>query len=233
MRKRAFDLFVVSLAALAWIPVVLLTTAVALVASGRPVFYRSRRWVGPRQIITMAKFRVMVVDANRVKAPVECGRFLNTPSDSPLYTPLGRVLERLGITELPQLIHVLRGEMSVVGARPLTDDVRDCLGETHGYIDDRWLTPAGLTGPPQLVGREMLTDAQRLQLESAYSRAAVQRYRARLDFLILLYTVLIVLRLRKPMTFEQAMTLVHGKPRPARERQLVAARESDVTLAVD
>lgn len=211
MRKRVFDVVVISLAAIVWVPVVLLTAAAVLVLSGRPVFYRSRRWVGPGRIITMAKFRVMVRDADRVQAPVEAGRFLNTPQDSPLYTPVGRVLERLGITELPQFVHVLKGEMSIVGARPLTDAVRDCLRATHPYVDERWTTPAGLTGLPQLVGRQALTDAQRLQLEAAYSRRALERYSMLTDFMILLHTVLIVLGVRRPMTFEEALAI--GAPR--------------------
>ena len=103
--------------------------------------------------IEMVKLRVMVPDANKVTAPVEAGRFLNTPPDSPLYTPIGRLLDRLGLNEIPQFIHVLRGDMSIVGARPLTDVVRDALSELHGDIDSRWVTPAGLTGLPQLIGR--------------------------------------------------------------------------------
>jgi lipopolysaccharide/colanic/teichoic acid biosynthesis glycosyltransferase len=209
VKKRLFDVVVVSLAALAWVPVVAITSIAVLLLSGRPVFYRSRRWVSANQAITMAKFRVMIRDADKVTSPVEAGRFLNTPSGSPLYTGIGRVLERLGLTELPQLFHVLRGEMTIVGPRPLTDVVRNCLLEQHPDLDLRWANePAGLTGLPQLVGREDLTDTQRLLLEEAYDRMAGSRYRITTDFMILLYTVLIVIRLKKPMTFEQALSMV-------------------------
>ncbi|NHA01527.1 sugar transferase [Nocardioides sp. W3-2-3] len=91
----------------------------------------------------------MIRDANKVVAPIEAGRFLNTPADSPLYTPVGRILDGLGLNEIPQFIHVLKGEMSIVGARPLTDVVRDALMEQHEDLDGRWETPAGLTGLPQ------------------------------------------------------------------------------------
>lgn len=213
MKKRLFDVVVVSLAAVSWVPIVVVTSLAVLVFSGRPVFYRSRRWVGPTRAITMLKFRVMVRDAHKVVSPVEAGRFLNTPADSPLYTSVGRILERLGLTELPQLLHVLRGHMTIVGPRPLTDVVRDCLFEQHPDLDQRWTNgPAGLTGLPQLIGREALTDSQRLSLEEAYDAMAGSRYRVTTDFLILLYTVLIVLGVKKPLSYEAALQLVSRQP---------------------
>jgi lipopolysaccharide/colanic/teichoic acid biosynthesis glycosyltransferase len=219
LRKRLFDVVVITLAAVAWVPVVLLAAVAVLLLSGRPIFYRSQRWVGPGKVIKMVKLRVMVPDADKVKDCDESDLFLNTPPDSPLYTPVGRVLDRLGINEIPQFIHVLRGQMSVVGARPLTDDVRNALLEAHGAIDDRWVSPAGLTGLPQLVGRNALTDQQRLQLESAYSRRVLEGgYRIRTDFMILLSTVLITFGLRKPMTFHEALAV--AEPQRARVCEL-------------
>ncbi|WP_435770474.1 sugar transferase [Nocardioides sp. SYSU DS0651] len=209
--KRMFDIVVVSLAALAWIPVVTMAALAVLVLSGRPIFYRSHRWVGPGVLIQMVKLRVMVPDANKVKDCDETDHFLNTKPDSPLYTPIGRLLDRLGLNEIPQFIHVLRGEMSIVGARPLTEDVRLALVERHRTIDERWQTPAGLTGLPQLVGRSVLTDGQRLELEAAYCRAAVEGYRLRTDFMILLYTVLITFGLKKPMSFTEALAVVQTR----------------------
>lgn len=211
MRKRTFDIVVVCLAAFVWVPVVLLGALAVLVFSGRPIFYRSRRWVGPQTAIQMIKLRVMVRDADKVVAPIDAGRFLNTPPDSPLYTPVGRVLDRLGLNEIPQFVHVLRGEMSIVGARPLTEVVRGALIEQHREIDARWETPAGLTGLPQLVGRLDLTDQQRLALEIAYSRRAATDPSVRLDFMILLYTVLITFGLKKPLSFERAIDVAQPR----------------------
>lgn len=208
-RKRLFDITVVGLAALFWLPVVAFTALLVLVGSGRPVFYRSERWVGIRRRIEMVKFRVMVPDAHTITASREGDHFLNHPEDSPLYTRVGRLLERWGLTELPQFFHVLSGKMSVVGARPLTDAVNEALRSEHTMVDSRFVTPAGLTGPPQLVGRDQLSADERLHLEATYCHTARHGYRFRLDFLILLYTVLTVLHLRKPMTYRQALDLVH------------------------
>lgn len=234
-RKRAFDIVVVSLAAVAWVPVVILTAACVLLLSGRPVFYRSDRSVGPRRVINMVKFRVMVPDAHRIAVASSPDRFLNHPADSPLYTRTGRFLERWGLTELPQFFHVVSGSMSIVGSRPLTSAVDASLRARHPRVDDRYMTPAGLTGPPQLVGRDALTSDERLYLESSYCRAVATGYRFRLDFLILLYTVLIVLKIKRPMTYDEAIGLVHRHGRLVTERYLPMppVRSEEVTLVAE
>lgn len=233
-RKRVFDLVVVSLAALAWVPVVVLTAACVLLLSGRPVFYRSKRSVGARRVINMMKFRVMVPHAHRMSVAAAEDHFLNHPPDSPLYTPTGRFLERWGITELPQLFHVVTGSMSIVGSRPLTHAVHASLRARHAHVDDRFVTRAGLTGPPQLVGREALSADERLHLEASYCRAVRTSYRFRLDFIILLYTVLIVLKVKRPMTYGEALGLVHRHSRPLEEHHLpVPSRADERTLVAD
>ena len=202
--KRAFDLFVTIAAAVAWIPALLLSALAILVLEGRPVFYVSTRVVGRNRTARVVKFRTMIRNAelvcNRKVVPVTDGvRFLNTPPDSPLYTPIGRLIERIAFTELPQLWMVLKGEMSLVGNRPLPENVMAALREENADVDARLDTPAGMTGPVQLVGRERLSDAQRLDLERTYCRVAQMGNTWRLDFLVLLYTVLAALRLRYPM----------------------------------
>lgn len=220
--KRVFDLFVAVTAAIAWVPVLLGASLMVLLMSGRPVFYRSNRWVRNGDMVRTIKFRTMVKNAdklvNRTTVPVEGVRFLNIPPDSPLYTRPGRILEGLGLTEIPQLIHVLRGEMSIVGNRPLPDAVMKCLREEFPYADDRFLTPAGLTGPVQLVGRDSLSDSERLRIEGAYCRAVLHGYRLRLDFTVLLSTVLIVAHLKKPLDYQGVMDLIDRHTRQPRLR---------------
>lgn len=232
MRKRVFDVVVICLAAVVWVPVVALSALAVLVFSGRPIFYNSRRWVGADLHISMLKLRVMVPNADQTPDLVAEDAFLNTVPGSSLYTGIGRILDRLGLNEIPQFFHVLRGHMSVVGPRPLTNAVRDALLEEHGEIDARWASnAAGLTGPPQLVGRTALTDQQRLDLEAAYSRMVAHDYRLRTDFKILLYTVLITFGLKKPLTAEAAHELVQCRTRGVRQmrtRAYAPAATSDV-----
>ena len=143
----------------------------------------------------VVKFRTMCRNAdkiaNRDTVPVTTTRFLNIPPTSPLYTPAGRWIERLMLTELPQVWHVLQGKMSFIGNRPLPENVIAALRAEHPGAEARFATPAGLTGPIQLVGRDHISDAERLQIEGAYCAAVQRGYSPMLDFKILLYTVLV------------------------------------------
>jgi lipopolysaccharide/colanic/teichoic acid biosynthesis glycosyltransferase len=210
--KRFFDLSVTLLAAITWVPAILLCMAAIWILDGRPIFYVSTRRVFRKESIRLVKFRTMRRDAeriaNRETVPVQGTRFLNIEKDSPLYTPIGRFIESCTFTELPQLFHVLAGRMSVVGNRPLPENVIAAIREAIPWCEDRFETPAGLTGPIQLAGRERLSDAQRIVLESSYCHVARSSYSMWLDFLILFYTVLVVTSLHRPFSFAEIRQLI-------------------------
>jgi lipopolysaccharide/colanic/teichoic acid biosynthesis glycosyltransferase len=145
---------------------------------------------------------------NRDTVPVSTQRFLNIPIDSPLYTPIGRLVEQAHLTELPQLLHVLKGEMSLVGARPLPENVVSSLREVYPRAEDRFLTKSGLTGPVQLVGRDAIPDADRLRVEIAYSRGCLRSYSVLLDLTVLCLTVVIAVAVRRPMSVEEVLALI-------------------------
>lgn len=234
-KKRFFDLFVSLISAVIWLPVVMMAALAVLILEGRPVFYKSKRRVSAGPPIEIVKFRTMVRNAaeiaNRETVPVDNStRFLNIPGDSPLYTRVGRLLEKVALTELPQFRHVLRGEMSIVGNRPLPQNVVDCLLEEFPDTEDRFATPSGLTGPSQLVGRDLLSDADRLSLEGAYCRGARHNYSFRLDFLILLYTVLVVLRVRRGFTPDEVLALIERYTGAAAPATAAPARDQVMVL---
>lgn len=226
--KRAFDLVVGLSMALALLPILAVSAICLLVSEGRPVLYVSRRRVdqGPAQKIV--KFRTMRRDADRIAnrdtVPVNRTRFLNLPHDSPLYTPIGRFMERAMLTEMPQLLHVLQGRLSLIGNRPLPDNVVLSLSEAFPQTERRFLVRCGLTGPVQLVGRDNLSDAARLEIEIAYCEAVLRSYSVTLDFLILFYTVFGGLMSRFRLTHDGVLALIlrHSGPPvavPAPERR--------------
>jgi lipopolysaccharide/colanic/teichoic acid biosynthesis glycosyltransferase len=212
VRKRLFDLIVTIGTAWIWLPLLVASLLAVLLSSGWPCLYVSRRRVDRRRTINLLKIRVMVRNAERVAnrdtIPVNDVRFLNLPIDSPLYTRVGRAIERLHLTESPQFLHVLSGRMSLVGNRPLPERVIETLKEAHPNVEDRFATPAGITGLVQLIGREHVSDATRLAIEERYCRLAASRYSARLDTHILLRTLLMALRVRSKYSTQEAQTLL-------------------------
>jgi lipopolysaccharide/colanic/teichoic acid biosynthesis glycosyltransferase len=222
LRKRILDIALTLLTAPLWLPLLAIIALAVLAIDGLPIFYISTRRVHGTRSARVFKFRTMVKGAdavaNRDTIAIGDVRFLNLAADSPLYTSLGRLLEQ-GFNELPQLFHVIVGEMSLVGSRPLPENVIKALGEKYPFAQDRFLTPAGMTGPVQLIGRHRLSDDRRLMLEAKYCRACLDSYSALTDLAILTYTFLIVLRMIKPLSEEKMERLLarHSRSNPVRE----------------
>jgi exopolysaccharide biosynthesis polyprenyl glycosylphosphotransferase len=168
-QKRAFD-FCFALAALTVTLPVLLVTAIAIKLGSRgPVLYSSERiGVGGRPF-SMLKFRTMVKDADEQLASLlddnEGDGLLFKIRHDPRITPVGRVLRRLSIDELPQFINVLRREMSVVGPRP---PLR-CEVEAYDIdVQRRLLVKPGITGLWQVSGRSDLPWDKAVRLDLSY-----------------------------------------------------------------
>lgn len=111
MLKRAFDVAVSALALLLLVPVFILIALLIKLEDGGPVFYRGVRVGRHGKLFRIYKFRTMVPDAERLGGSA-------TPDDDPRITKIGKLLRKYKLDELPQLINVLKGEMSLVGPRP-------------------------------------------------------------------------------------------------------------------
>lgn len=226
--KRAFDVAMGLALIITVLPLLALAALGILILEGRPVFYVSRRRLDAGAPKAVCKFRTMRRDADRIAnrdtVPVMATRFLNLPHDSPLYTPIGRLIERYMLTEMPQLFQVVSGRMSIIGNRPLPENVVASLRVDFPDVEDRFLVRCGLTGPVQLVGRDFLSDAERLAMEIAYCKAVLNNYSPALDLKIFMYTVLggFVRRYRFSPDEVVALIMRHRKrtaPAPADMRQ--------------
>lgn len=169
MMKRALDLVVSAAMLVLLSPLLLGISLLILVDSGRPVLFRQRRAGKDGEPFTMLKFRTMIADAEqRLGELVDLER-LDEPAfkipDDPRVTRAGRVLRRTSLDELPQLINVLRGDMSLVGPRPEEEAVVALYDERQRI---RLAVKPGLTGPMQVYGRGDLTFEERLAMERDY-----------------------------------------------------------------
>jgi exopolysaccharide biosynthesis polyprenyl glycosylphosphotransferase len=167
--KRAMDIVVSGVLLLVLSPLLLLTGIAILIDSGRPVFFRQRRAGKDGASFRMLKFRTMDADAeDRLSELIDLSK-LTEPAfkipDDPRVTRVGKLLRRTSIDELPQLINVLRGEMSLVGPRPEEEAVVALYDERQR---GRLAIKPGLTGPMQVYGRSDLTFEERLSMERDY-----------------------------------------------------------------
>jgi exopolysaccharide biosynthesis polyprenyl glycosylphosphotransferase len=167
--KRAFDLVVSMLVLLLGLPLWLLIAAAIKLTSKGPVLYRDRR-VGLGELeFGLIKFRTMYHDAQRrqreLEARNEAGGALFKIRDDPRVTPVGRFLRRFSIDEIPNTLNVLRGEMSLVGPRPLPLRDYALLDEWHRR---RYLVLPGMTGMWQISGRSSLSFDDLVRLDFYY-----------------------------------------------------------------
>lgn len=169
--KRALDVVVASVALLVLAPLLAGIALLIWVQDPRaPVLFRQRRTGKGGRTFQLFKFRTMVRDADAMKEELRALSAVAWPDfrlvDDPRVSPLGGFLRRSSIDELPQLINVLRGDMSLVGPRPTSFASDTYLSWQTGRLDYQ----PGLTGPWQVYGRSTLDFAERCRLEIAFFR---------------------------------------------------------------
>nr|WP_300339550.1 sugar transferase [Actinomyces sp.] len=183
--KHLFDIVSASLMLLVLSPVMAIT-ALLVSRDGGPVLFRQTRVGHDGKPFTMLKFRSMVVDAESrlksVQTEKQTNEVMFKRADDPRVTKVGRYIRRYSIDELPQLINVIRGEMSLIGPRP------PLPREVARYTDDEWRrlrVRPGLTGLWQVSGRSDLSWDETIRLDLYY----IDNWSLLQDFSILLRTV--------------------------------------------
>jgi exopolysaccharide biosynthesis polyprenyl glycosylphosphotransferase len=191
--KRSFDFVGALFLLLILSPLMVLIAIAVYVTSRGPVLYRSWRPGIGGEPFACFKFRTMRSDADQIQADLES---LNEASgalfkirDDPRMTPIGRVLRRYSLDELPQLFNVVLGQMSLVGPRPLPQRDFDQLEDWH---KKRYLVLPGVTGLWQVSGRSELDFDDLVRLDFLY----LERWSIGLDLTILMKTVPAVLTRR-------------------------------------
>ena len=190
--KRAVDVCGAAIGLAAFSPLIVLATLVIRVGSRGPVFFRQRRLGANATPFEVWKFRTMSTTANQeqhtdyVRQQRAGNGLLRKLDRESVLIPFGSVMRCLAIDELPQLINVLRGEMSLVGPRP------DVLGleDYEAWQLKRFEVLPGLTGLWQVSGKNDTTFDEMMELDAAY----VTRRSFWLDFIILVKTPTVLLR---------------------------------------
>ena len=187
--KRTLDVVFGTLLFCLFLPFMAIAAIGTFASSRGPVFYKQRRIGRGGEMITVTKFRTMYVGADQKRDEV-----IGTPDEEifdryksdPRITPFGRILRRWSIDEMPQVVNVIGGNMSLVGPRPV-------LPEELGLFDDadhrRHLTKPGLTGLWQVSGRKEVDWDERMRMDLDY----VENWSPALDLVIVATTAKVVI----------------------------------------
>jgi lipopolysaccharide/colanic/teichoic acid biosynthesis glycosyltransferase len=187
--KRSFDIVGALIGLVLAAPVMLVAALVIRLQSAGPIFFRQERVGHKGDVFTLIKFRSMRADAEQATGPVWAQQ------NDPRVTPVGRYLRRTRIDELPQLLNVLAGSMSLVGPRPERPPFVEQLSERVPYFQQRHLVKPGITGWAQInypYANSVEDALQKLQYDLFY----IKHRSLAFDLSILLSTVKIVV-LRK------------------------------------
>lgn len=161
--KRFLDLLFSGVALIILSPVFAVTAIVIKVTDGGPVFYKQRRLTKDGREFDVLKFRSMRVDAEK-----DGVARLSTGDKDDRITPVGRFIRKVRIDELPQLINILKGEMTIVGPRPERPEIAAQYEEELPEFALRLQAKAGLTGYAQVYGKYNTTPYDKLQMDLMY-----------------------------------------------------------------
>ena len=194
MSKRLLDFSVSASGLMLLAPVMLVIGLIIKVSSPGPVFFRQKRTGHRGRIFDVVKFRTMGTDAEKVVVQLAEYRerkepFVKLKKDPRVY-PFGNILRKTSLDELPQLINVMVGQMSLVGPRPLLPVEMEAASEKQR--ERRLATKPGLTGWAQINGRTDVTFEGLMSMDLEY----LERQSLRFDSEILLKTVVVVMKRR-------------------------------------
>ena len=195
--KRCMDLLICLIAMIPATPIMLLVALAIKLEDGGPVFYKQARMSLDGKVFNILKFRSMIVDAEKD------GRSIPATGHDPRITKVGRFTRATRIDELPQLLNIIKGDMSVVGPRPERVEHMIKYGKEVPEFDLRTKVKGGLTGYAQIYGKYNTSAYDKLRLDMMY----IENYSLLLDIKLILMTLRIMLSKESTEGFEQAEIL--------------------------
>jgi exopolysaccharide biosynthesis polyprenyl glycosylphosphotransferase len=190
--KRVLDIMISLSCIILFAPILLITAALIKLTSSGPIFFVQKRVGLNKRLISVYKFRTMMPNAEQRQAELEHLNEVGGPvfkiKNDPRVTRVGGVLRKTSIDELPQLLNVLKGDMSLVGPRPLP--VRDYRGFNKDWQRRRFSIRPGITCLWQINGRSSVSFERWMELDLEY----IDRWSVWLDLQILIRTIPAVLK---------------------------------------
>ena len=182
--KRAMDIVLCSIAMIVAAPIMLIVAIAIKLEDGGPVFFTQKRATIDGKTFDILKFRSMIVDAEKF------GQVIPATEKDPRITKVGNIIRATRIDELPQILNILKGEMSIVGPRPERVEHVEKYSKEVPEFSYRLKVKGGLTGYAQIYGKYNTSAYDKLRLDLMY----IEKYSLLLDIKLILMTLQIMLR---------------------------------------
>lgn len=190
--KRFMDIVLSLLALIVFLPFFIIISLAIKLYDGGPVFYKQKRATKDMRVFDILKFRSMIVDAEKD------GPQPATDNDSRI-TPVGKVIRALRVDELPQILNILKGDMSVVGPRPERVEHVEKYSKQIPEFTCRYKVRGGLTGYAQVFGKYNTSAYNKLKMDLMY----IQNYSLGLDIKLIIMTVKILFKKESTEGFKE------------------------------
>ena len=191
--KRVMDIVLCSIAMVIAAPVMLIVAIAIKLEDGGPVFFTQKRATIDGKTFDILKFRSMIVDAEKF------GEVIPATDRDPRITKVGNVIRATRIDELPQILNILKGEMSIVGPRPERVEHVEKYSKEVPEFSYRLKVKGGLTGYAQIYGKYNTSAYDKLRLDLMY----IEKYSLLLDIKLILMTLQIMLRKESTEGFKE------------------------------
>lgn len=191
--KRIMDILLCLLAMIIALPIMLIVAVAIKLNDGGPVFYKQKRVTRDGKIFDILKFRSMIVNAE------SAGKSQPATDNDPRITKVGKIIRATRIDELPQILNILKGDMSIVGPRPeRVEHVEKYTAEIPEF-SYRTKVKGGLTGYAQIYGKYNTTAYDKLRLDLMY----IENYSILLDIKLILLTLRVIFKKESTEGFDK------------------------------
>jgi len=194
--KRIMDIVLCLLAMIVALPVMLVTAIAIKLDDGGPVFYKQKRVTLDGKIFEILKFRSMIVNAE------SAGKSQPATDNDPRITKVGKIIRATRIDELPQILNILKGDMSIVGPRPERVEHVEAYSKEIPEFNYRTKVKGGLTGYAQIYGKYNTTAYDKLRLDLMY----IENYSIMLDIKLILLTLRVIFKKESTEGFDKVVS---------------------------
>ena len=207
--KRVFDLVLCLIAMIPALPVMLIVALAIKLEDGGPVFYKQKRATLGGEVFEILKFRSMIVDAEKP------GQSIPATDKDPRITKVGNIIRATRVDELPQLLNIIKGDMSIVGPRPERVEHVEEYEKLIPEFGFRLKVKGGLTGYAQIYGKYNTTPYDKLRLDLMY----IENYSLLTDVKLILMTIRIILKKESTEGFDKVDELERLKEEELRRAE--------------